>query len=438
MRIEYSILRFFISLGRIALKQYMLLMSILVVIFIPCIGQAQIDPNDSYKRSRKYMTYFIDYGIDVPGPAGGSSLNEPNGSSDDEEALFATYSFSDTGTTYNVELYYRPLGRRIRLRVLAGDKELHGLFNRFYSIDPTRQIMIFVVREDNHPLIHMNMGQLSLEETSLNTDVIYDALETFNTKSYPQAGRLPIFVYKPPGLLKKTCRASMGKSYLVNEEGQVDEFSLENLRIAYRREGITAQNQEDFERIARSLIKAEDESSNYETILISDVNDIPRYSSHPLDSENEDKISSPLSYNENMTDYWICYTYRRLGGIVSRYEFGFQEGELTSVKKLVLGNRIGAALFIPGIPFYGSRAVNRSQQNRRITDRSSRPHISEDMDGKSPLFSTSSLRTIFITTGVLLLVIAYIVKKLISHGSAIAKQTVTASPPPTEQNRDMP
>ena len=431
MRIEYSILRFFISLGRIALKQYILLMSILVVIFIPCTGQAQIDPNDSYKRARKYMTYFIDYGIEFPGPVVDSALSDPNGSSADEEALFATYSFSDTGTTYNVELYYRPLGRRIRLRVLAEDKELHGLFNRFYSIDPTRQIMIFVVREDNNPLIHMNMGQLSLEETSLNTDIIYDALETFNTKSYPQAGRLPIFVCKPPGLLKRTCRASAGGFYLVNEEGQVDEFSLENLRVAYNREGIKAQNREDFERIARSLIKAEDEPSNYETILISDVNDIPMYSSHPMDSKNEEKVRAPRFYSENQTDYWICYTYKRLGGIVSCYEFGFQKGVLTSVKKLVLDNRIGAARFIPGIPFYGTGVVNRSQPNRRNNDRSSQSPVSENKDS---LFSAPIFRTVFFAAGVLLLVLAYIVRKLTGPGPTVLKHTGTENLHPNDKN----
>ena len=411
----------------------MLLMSILVVTFIPCISQAQIDPNDSYKSARKYMTYFIDYGIEFPGPGGGSALSEPNGSSDDEEALFATYSFSDTGTTYNVEFYYRPLGRRIRLRVLSGDKELHGLFNRFYNVDPTRRIDIFVVRVDNHPLMYLGIGQLSLKGSTVNTEAIYDALESFIIKSFPQESSLQIFVYQPPGLLKKTCRASARGFYLVNEEGQVDEFSLENLRIAYRREGIRAQNREDFERISLSLIKAEDAPTNYETVLISDVNDIPRYSSHPMDSKNEEKVRAPWSYSENQTDYWICYTYKRLGGIVSRYEFGFQEGELTSVTKLVLDNRIGAALFIPGIPFYGQGAVNRSRPNSRINDRSSKPPVSENKDS---LFFAPLFRTVFIVVGLSLLVLAYIVTKLTGPGSNVAKHTVAASQPPTEENRD--
>jgi cytohesin len=275
-------------------------------------------------------------------------LTEPSKVSGAEEAMFATYSFSNAGTTYNIEFYYRELYSRIRARVLVGDRELRGLFNRFYSVDAKRRKMLSVYRKDAVPEVRLNFGRFSLTESELSVDTIYDTLEEFVGQSFPKLRYPRIVVSPPPGMLKKTCWASLGRFYLVGEQGHVDPFTLENLRVAYNRENIKAKNRGDFERIGRSLIEAEDAPSTNKMAMISDVNEIPKYSRSALDSENEKKIMPPRSFSENGTDYWVCYTYRQLGGSVFQYKFGFQKGELTSVEELVLGRNKGAAMRILG------------------------------------------------------------------------------------------
>jgi hypothetical protein len=101
-----------------------------------------------------------------------------------DECLFATYSFSNVGTTYDIEFYYRHLYSRLRVRVLAGGRELHGLLNRFYGFPAEGRCMLSVERDlHGNPTICTNFTQLVLKESTIDTDAIYDALESFLGKS---------------------------------------------------------------------------------------------------------------------------------------------------------------------------------------------------------------------------------------------------------------
>lgn len=273
------------------------------------------------------------------------------------EALFATYSFNDHGTVYNIEFYCRPLYNRIRARVLVGDRELHGLFNRFYGIDPTQDRgMLINRRPDGYPLVDVTDLGLVIKESDVSTDAIFDALEAFLSRAGPpQRGPILYMYQEPTGLLRKTCWihvwGARGGNYLFHADGRADPFTLENLRLAYWQEGIQAQNPADYERIARSIITVEDWVAGHgEATVLASTEGIPEYQSHPLDSAKQGQIRAPwLSKSaDGPTNSWNCYTYQEYHGIVARYAFGFREGRLASLEKTILGEDIGRAVYLGG------------------------------------------------------------------------------------------
>ena len=353
----------------------------IVIVLISSMCQLSSGTNESSGRSRRYLSSFIDHGIKLPKPELGPALGGPNGASVGEEALFATHSFNESGTTYNVELYYRQPSWRIRAKVLIGDRELRGLLNRFYREELNHQMSIFVTREDGIPDMTFSFGFLLLKELSVNTDAVYDATEEFVRKNLPEWRNLRISVDPPPGLLKRTCIASLKDFYLVNDAGQVDPFTLENLRVAYNREGIKAENPSDLERIGRSLIKADRRHRvRLEAVLISDVNEIPGYDRSPLDPANEEKITAPRFFSDGRTTYWRCYTYKRFAGVVSQYTFGASEGQLTVAEPLILGRKIGNAEFALGAPM----PLSRQDSTRRTTNALTEKKKSIEIPPKAP------------------------------------------------------
>lgn len=215
------------------MREYRFLLTLAVIALISSVSQSSIEAGQSSRRSRSYLISFIDYGIELPWPGPRPGSGGPAESSGGEEALFATFSFSDAGSTYNVQLYHRQRPWRIRARVLTGNRELRGLLNRFYRDTPNRWMDVYVMRKDGIPEMHLSSGSFLLKESSANTDAIYDAVEQLARQVLPQARNPQISVDPPPGLLRKTCRASVSGIYdgfyLVNEKGQVDLFTLENL-----------------------------------------------------------------------------------------------------------------------------------------------------------------------------------------------------------------
>lgn len=433
--------------------RFLLPAAIILLFSITSLGQGE--PNEWPVTRKPVFTpsKYIDTSVWFPAPGITSFLTEPNEASVSEEALFATYSFSSARKMYNVELYYRELYHRIRAEVLVGGKVLNGLFNRFYDVDPTHIFRLSVYRgDDGNPELRFNVGRFSTTESSLNTSAIYDAVEAFVGKSSPKTRNPGIHVERPPGLLKRTCEAWALGHYLVNEEGQVVPFTLENLLIAYCREGIKAEKPEDFERIGRSLVQAHGKVLYVGITVISDVNEIPRYSSKLLDSENAIEIRPPWFYrdSDSQTDYWICYTFERykMGPLIlACYKFGFQNGQLSSGERIILGeDRTGA---YTGYPKLGSlrnqeRVVVPKNEDGTFDLRYSEPNnvrlpsttpLSGRGRGKvdqSPFSSLAVLRVTFIAGAVFLLVLAYIVHKYARAGSGASTHTVTNQPPAPE------
>jgi hypothetical protein len=292
------------------------------------------------------------------------SESAATGLSDHEEWPFATCSFSDIGTVYNLEFYYRRLYSRLRVRVLAGDRELHGLLNRFYGFEASgRNLLCITTTDDGSAAISLNSGRLVIRESAIDTDAIYDALETFLNKNEVSRNYAKVYMHAPPGLLERTCQARImplgARDYLLSEDGQVEQLTLESLLAAYNSEGVKAMSPGDYDEIAWSMIVTEHKAtSRWKIILISSAYDIPGYSQGELDSAREAEISVPQVRSDPnaRTDYWTCYTYRPFHGVVARYTFGFREGQLQSAERLVLSEGIGNASYLAGELPHTSRA----------------------------------------------------------------------------------
>ena len=409
------------------MTKYRLLRPMLVIVLISGMSHKLIEASESSRRSRSYLPSFIDHGIELPNPSLSSVLGEPNESFINEEALFATHSFSDAGTKYNMEFYYRPLGSRIRIRVLVGDRELRGLLNRFYRVDTKRRLDIFFTRDEGNPKMSSTFGFMSFKGLSVDTDTVYDAMEEFVQEKFPKIRNPRIYVDPPLGLLKRTCKASLKGLYLVNDVGQVDPFTLDNLRVAYKREGIKAESSSDLERIGRSLIKAKNTDPSFNPVVISDVNEIPDYSRRPLDSTNAKKITDPKSFRKGRIDYWTCYTYKQLWGIVSQYTFGSSEGQLLSAEQLVLGRNIGRAIYLSG--------MSAPAQRRSLSAQDSRSPGRKDRNSIVLFLSSTVARVTFVVSGSLLLVLAYVVTRIRRSGSGVMKETIS-DPRTSTESRD--
>ncbi len=322
-----------------------------IIALLSATSLAAGEPNE-LRKERYVPVEFVDRGGWLPAP----SESSPTGLSDREEWLFATYSFSDIGTVYDLEFYYRRLYSRLRVRVLADNRELRGLFNRFYGFDAGGRNLLMATREDDgSPVISLNSGRLVLRESAIDTDATYDALEAFLDKNDVPRNYASVYMHAPPGLLDRTCQARImplrACDYLISEDGQVEQLTLESLLAAYNREGVKAMSPDDYNEIAWSMILTEHKAtSRWKIILISSVYDIPGYASGELDPGKEAEVEAPQlrSNASTPTDYWSCYTYRPFHGVVARYTFGFRQGQLQSAERLVLGEGIGDAHYLAG------------------------------------------------------------------------------------------
>lgn len=427
-------------------KLSFLLPTIIVIITSTTLGQSESTDSSLTREPTFTPSTYIDTGAWLAIPDLSSVLTDPNEISSSEEAMFATYSFSHTGTTYNVELYYRELYNRVRARVLVGDQELCGLFNRFYGVDARRRKMLSVSGRDGILKVSLNFGWLSLIESELNTDAIYNAVETFAGKSFPQTHSLWIQVSPPPGMLKKTCIARLGALYLVNEQGQIGPLTLKNLLNAYCQEEIRAKQPDDFERIGYSLVEVHSKSLGFINTVVSDVNDIRKYSRQLLESVNTDEIKAPAHHrdDESRIDYWTCYAcarYKMGPAILVRYKFGFQDGLLCSGERALLKeDATGAYTGYPNLTSmrveekvildqhseFEEEAIsdrdrefkNGNTNSGSATERSLRTNKTIDTN---PLLSVVGLRIAFVLAGIFLLVLAYVARMYVRAGSRVPK-----------------
>lgn len=327
-------------------------MAVSMIAFLSVAGLTTGEPNEPGEEELEpYVPLqFIAEGGWLPAPGESSTARV----SDLEESLFATYSFDDRGAAYSLEFYYRPLYSRLRVRVLVDNRELHGIFNRFYGFNARGRSMLSVTRsKDGSPAVYLNPGILVLKDSDINMDAIYDAMEDFLSRSNVPRNYVSVYITPPPGLLRRTCQARiMGLKvldYLISEDGQVEPLTIESLCAAYNREGIKAKNADDYKGIAWSIIASAHESTSRDKIvLISSVNEIPGDASGELDPRKEAEVREPqIRRNADAhADYWTCSTYARFHGVVARYTFGFHDGRLQSAEGLVLGEGIGDASYL--------------------------------------------------------------------------------------------
>ena len=153
-------------------KLSFLLPTVIMLISSTTLGQSESTDLSLTREPTFTPSTYIDTGGWLAAPGLSSVLTEPNEISDTEEAMFATYSFSDASVTYNIEFYYRRLYNRLRARVLVGDRELRGLFNRFYGVDANRRTDLSVYGRNGVPEVRFNFGRFSLGESHLDTDTI--------------------------------------------------------------------------------------------------------------------------------------------------------------------------------------------------------------------------------------------------------------------------
>ncbi len=135
---------------RIVLHRLFIIIAFIVFFCDICIAQS--DSNENTKETDR-PRISIDRGGELPAPSVAVMLNEKGQLADTEEAMFATYSFNDANTTYNIEFYFRERYNRLRARVLVGNHEVKGLFNRFYEIDPKRTGIFSVYTTKTGPFI---------------------------------------------------------------------------------------------------------------------------------------------------------------------------------------------------------------------------------------------------------------------------------------------
>ena len=416
------------------MAKYYLVLSTFIII-ISSASFAQDGTSKSYLTRGPTFTpsTYVDIGAWLPAPNLNSVVEDSNAISDSEDILFATHSFSHAGTTYNIEFYYRKLFSRLRARVLVGDRELHGLLNRFYNVDMKNRTMLSVYgRDAGKPEFRFNFGRFTLVESDIDTDAIYDALETFAEESGLSTW---IRLYEPPGMLKKTCRASLGRQYLVNEQGQIGRLTLENLLIAYCQEEITAVHPEDFDRIGRSLVEVHGNSMGLINTIVSDVNDVRRYSRRLLESVDAGEIRPPAHFSddENHTDHWNCYAcarYKMGPAVFISYKFGFRDGLLYSGERTILGeNASGSHTGYPNLKKV--RAQEKVVLNQTLNFKAEiietktvarkNSGFKNTIDTK-PLLSMTVIRIVFVVGGIIVLVLALVVRKYVRIASQVPKK----------------
>lgn len=423
----------------------------LLVTLISSISHSQSEPNEALSRRRPVFTpsTSVDTPVWLSSPGLAAVLTEPNEPPVNQEALFATHSFSNRGTTYNVEFYYREFYHRLRARVFVEDRELWGLFNRFYDVDPNHRYMVSVhARDEGKPEVGFNFGFLSLKESFLDTDAIYDAVETFAGKALPGTQIPWIRVYPPPGMLKKTCSVLVEHFHLlVNEKGQIGPFTLENLLIAYCQEEIKAEEREDFERIGRSLVKTHGESMGLINTVIADVNEVGRYGPRLLDPVNAAEIRPPSFHRDgdSQTDYWTCYArarYKMGPAILTRYKFGFQNGLLHSGERAVLAeDASGAYTGYPNLKNVrnqeeiildqsnkfedsdadsGPAAARSPRTQEQIIVRSSKNFVLGRAYSELRKTRVATLRIVLVSAGVSLIILAFVVRTYVRCRSKVS------------------
>jgi hypothetical protein len=128
--------------------------------------------------------------------------------------------------------------------------------------------------------------------------------------------------------------------HIMNSRGEVTELTIDSMNVVFLNEYSVLPEESDRKKLIDDFTT---QHSGDPVNIIAKTSDIPGYDKAPLDADIADAVRAPFSFGKLTT---VVYTYRQVGGIVSRYRFQFNNG--TSFKKaecVVVGKGIGDAQY---------------------------------------------------------------------------------------------
>jgi len=286
--------------------------------------------------------------------------------SKDVDTLISTHTLSpdnNSNDVYKVNLYYNGHYDCARIEVIKNNQPLTGLFNRYYGIDPivdstaslsqstneNHRIMVGIGRRRPGKKPGYRMVFISLANSGVNSDVIYNTVEQFIGKA-----RYWVLL-KHTGMLKKTCFARIFgwkvNDYIVRDDGDISLLkNINSICEAYSAEGITASDVEAAKDISQSIIEVytKHECRGMASI-ISNPNDIHGYSMNTFKSEDNEKvIRAPwLDPEADTSTYrWNFFTYNKYHGVVRLFTVAFKNGDLVSAQERIIEENIGEAYYL--------------------------------------------------------------------------------------------
>lgn len=136
-------------------------------------------------------------------------------------------------------------------------------------------------------------------------------------------------------------KPSLAWRHFMNSRGEVRELTMDSMNIVFLNEySQSLEDEKDREKLIESFTTLHSEEC---VSIISKVADIPSYTKAPLDTDIADAIRGPFSFGKLTT---VVYTYQRIGGIVRRYRFTFDDGLVfRKAECAVVGRDIGEAQY---------------------------------------------------------------------------------------------
>jgi len=126
--------------------------------------------------------------------------------------------------------------------------------------------------------------------------------------------------------------------HFMNSRGTIEERNMDSMNAVFLSEYPSSPEEEDRKQLIGDFIKLHSEQNAQ---IIANTSDIPGYDKAPLDTEVADAVRTPFSFGTLTT---VVYTYQRVGGIVRRYEFTFEDGiAFRRAQCVVIGRDIGEA-----------------------------------------------------------------------------------------------
>ncbi len=126
----------------------------------------------------------------------------------------------------------------------------------------------------------------------------------------------------------------------MNSRGEVRKLTLDSLNAIFRDEYPGPSESKKREQLIRDFIELHDGDG---PVVIKNVSDIPGYDRVPLDPDIAEAVRAPFSFGNLVS---VVYTYTRVGGVIRRYRFEFERGNMfRGAECTVIGRGIGNAVY---------------------------------------------------------------------------------------------